>query len=164
MSEEEPLSATSSGSAVRDRAAMLRKRFRGFRKTRPFWGCVVLSLGAYFIISPVLTTFSATVSMGTAAVSGWVIGGIMLTAAVVSLVSPGQRHFAALMAMIVSIASLVLTNLGGYVIGMALGIVGSGMVFAWTPDTTPSRWLERRSRRRGRHAAVGPGAVAEDPA
>lgn len=164
MHEEQTLTETPTGSVARERACLLRKQFRGFRRTRPFWGCVVLALGAYFIISPVLTTFSATVSMGTAAVSGWVIGGIMLTAAGVSLVSPSQRHFAALMAMIVSVASLVLTNLGGYVIGMALGIVGSGMVFAWTPDTVPSWWLERRTRRRGRHAADAPETVVEDPA
>ncbi|WP_435201244.1 DUF6114 domain-containing protein [Janibacter sp. GS2] len=110
-----------------------RARLRAFRRTRPFWGCLILTLAAYFIISPVLTSVSATVSMGTAAVSGWVVGAIMLAAAGVSLVAPGQRHFAAIVAMIVSVASLVLTNLGGYIIGMALGIVGSGMIFAWTP-------------------------------
>lgn len=164
MHEDQSTSATFSEPDARGRAALLRRKFRTFRRTRPFWGCLVLSLGAYFIISPVLTTFSAAVSMGPAAVSGWVIGGIMLTAAVVSLVAPSQRHFAALTAMIVSVASLVLTNLGGYVIGMALGIVGSGMVFAWTPETVPYRWLVRRRRRSGRHAAGLPGGVAEGPA
>ncbi len=165
MHEDQSTPTAFSERSARERVAVLRNRFRMFRKTRPFWGCVVLSLGAYFIISPVLTTFSATVSMGPAAVSGWVIGGIMLTAAVISLVAPSQRHFAALTAMIVSVASLVLTNLGGYVIGMALGIVGSGMVFAWTPETVPYRWLAaRRRRRHGRHAAGVPGGVAEGPA
>lgn len=164
MSEDSPMPATSHERTTRERAAVLRRQFRTFRRTRPFWGCLIISMGAYFIISPVLTTFSATVSMGTAAVSGWVIGGIMLTAAAVSLVSPGQRHFAALTAMIVSVASLVLTNLGGYIIGMALGIVGSGMVFAWTPDTVRSLWAERRRRRSGRHGPGAPPQVVEDRA
>lgn len=121
-----------------------RQRLRTFRRTRPFWGCLVLSLGAYFIVSPVLTSVSATVSMGTAAVSSWIIATVMVAAAGVSLVMPGHRHFPAIVATIVSVASLVLANLGGYVIGMALGIIGSGMIFAWTPVTVPTR----RSRRR----------------
>lgn len=121
----------------------LRRRLRTFRRTRPFWGALVLAVGAYFIVSPVLTTFTATVSMGTVGVSSWVIGGIMLAAAGISLVMPAQRHFPAIVAMIVSVASLVLANLGGYIIGMALGIVGSGLIFAWTPVTVPTR----RSRR-----------------
>lgn len=121
-----------------------RARLRTFRRTRPFWGCVALAIGAYFIISPILTSVSATVSMGTAAVSGWVVGAIMLAAAGVSLVAPSQRHFAGIVAMIVSVASLVLTNLGGYILGMVFGIIGSGLIFAWAPDA---------ERRTGAHRA-----------
>ncbi|MBA4085961.1 MAG: hypothetical protein C0493_13730 [Kytococcus sp.] len=134
----------------------VRARLRTFRRTRPFWGCVVLTTAAYFIISPILTTVSATVRMGTAAVSGWVVGAIMLAAAGVSLVAPSQRHFAGIVAMIVSVASLVLTNLGGYVLGMVFGIVGSGMIFAWSPDLQV-----RRGARHRREPATAEPATAE---
>lgn len=138
----------------------LRRRFRTFRRTRPFWGCVILTLGAYFIISPVLTSVTAMVSLGPAAVNGWVIGGVMLGAAAISLVLPSQRFFAGIVAMIVSVASLVMTNLGGYVLGMVFGIIGSGLIFAWAPDPEDGQGRHRsRAEARERRRALRRGAA-----
>jgi hypothetical protein len=87
--------------------------------------------------------------LGVGGVSGYILGGGMIAAAGVALVRPQQRHFPAIMAMIFSVASLPLANLGGWVIGMLFGIVGSGLVFAWTPftDEQLARLAARAQRR-----------------
>lgn len=108
--------------------------FARFRRTRPFWGALILALGAYFIAKPVLGgTFQFYTTVGARGITPLLLGGGMLAAAGIAIVVPAQRHFPALIAMMLAVASLPLANLGGWLIGMVLGIVGAGLVFAWTP-------------------------------
>lgn len=108
--------------------------FARFRRTRPFWGCVILATGGYFVMQPLLgASMSLIMHMGMGGAAPYLLGGGMVAAATVSFVAPAQRHFPAIMAAAFSVASLPLANLGGWLIGMILGIVGSGLVFAWTP-------------------------------
>lgn len=124
--------------------------FARFRRTRPFWGSIVLALGGYFVMSPVMgSSMSLLLHLGAAGAAPWLLGGGMLAAAGVALVVPAQRHFPALMAAACAVASLPLANLGGWLIGMVLGIVGSGMVFAWAPYTEAQlAKFEARDQRR----------------
>ncbi|WP_211206441.1 DUF6114 domain-containing protein [Demetria terragena] len=112
-----------------------RLRFRQWRRCRPFWGPVLLALGGWFVVRPVLSSMSAVVQLGSGGVVAYVLGGGMVLAAGVAMFRPEQRHFPALMAVLLAVASLPLANLGGWVIGMVLGIVGGAMTFAWTPFT-----------------------------
>lgn len=45
--------------------------------------------------------------------------------------APHQRLFISIVLMICSVLSLVASNLGGFLIGMVLGMVGSSMAFGW---------------------------------
>ncbi|AKU18554.1 hypothetical protein VV02_01930 [Luteipulveratus mongoliensis] len=110
-----------------------RVRFHRWRRTRPFWGPILLALGGWFVIRPVISSMSAVVALGAGGVTAYVLGGGMILAAAVSMFRPEQRHFPALMGVLFAVASLPLANLGGWVIGMMLGIVGGAMTFAWTP-------------------------------
>lgn len=132
------------------------QRFTRWRRTRPFWGAIVLSLGAWFIMVPVVGgDLAILIEMGIGGIASWLIGLSMVAAAVTALVKPGQRHFPAIVASLMSVASLPLANLGGWLIGMILGIVGSGMVFAWEPysDRQLARFAAREERRAARRAA-----------
>ena len=123
---------------VPDREALLAgmDRFTRFRRTRPFWGVVALLAGAYFVGVPIVSGgFAFLADMGAPAIIGVMLALGMAAAALVSLVMPPQRHFPAILAAILSVASLPLSNLGGWIIGMVLGIAGSTMIFAWTPYT-----------------------------
>jgi len=132
---------TPSGPLGRARAG-----FRRYRRTRPFWGGLVLLVGAYFIAFPVFGGgFGFFIDMGVSAMTPVGIGGVMAAAAVVSVVRPEQRHFPALIAMLLAVASLPLANLGGWLVGMVAGIVGSGLVFAWTPYSDEQ--LEKKAAR-----------------
>lgn len=134
------------------------QRFHYFRRSRPFWGAIVLALGAWFIARPVMSgSMEFYTTVGVRGMTPMIIAGGMGIAAAVSLVVPAQRHFPALVAAMLSVASLPLANLGGWVIGMTLGIVGAGLIFAWTPYTPDqlARFAERdaaRAARRARHS------------
>lgn len=127
-----------------------RHGFARLRRTRPFWGSLVLALGGYFVMAPVLgSSMSLLLHLGASGAAPYLLGGGMLAAAGVAMVVPAQRHFPALMALACSVASLPLANLGGWLIGMVLGIVGSGLVFAWTPYTEAQLTkFEARDQRR----------------
>lgn len=150
-----PAVATAPPVVRQTRARRAHVSFRRFRRTRPFWGGLVLALGGYFVLAPVVSSTSMTMQLGVGGVSGYILGGGMIAAAAVAVVKPQQRHFPAIMAMIFSVASLPLANLGGWLIGMLFGIVGSGLVFAWTPFTDAqlariAARAERRAERRAR--------------
>lgn len=136
------------------------RAFTRLRRTRPFWGSLVLLAGAYFVARPVITTnFTMLNYLGVRGAQVYLLGGGMALAALVALITPRQRHFPALMAMGFSVASLPLANLGGWIVGMALGIVGSGLIFAWTPytDEQVRRLTERdlaRAQRRSERRAL----------
>jgi hypothetical protein len=120
-----------------------------WRHTRPVLGAVLLALGGYLIISPVVTTMTMIVALGVRGITVWMLGGGMIVVALVSLILPDQRHFPAIMGVFFSVASLPLANLGGWIIGMTLGIVGSGLIFAWTPYTADELLeIEYREKRR----------------
>ncbi len=132
------------------------QRFTRWRRTRPFWGAIVLSLDAWFIMVPVIGgDLAILIEMGIGGISSWLIGLSMIAAAVTALVKPAHRHFPAIVASLMSVASLPLANLGGWLIGVILGIVGSGMVFAWEPysDRQLARFAARDERRQARRAA-----------
>lgn len=132
------------------------QRFTRWRRTRPFWGAIVLSLGAWFIMVPVIGgDLAILIEMGIGGISSWLIGLSMIAAAVTALLKPAHRHFPAIVASLMSVASLPLANLGGWLIGMILGIIGSGMVFAWEPysDRQLARFAARDERRQARRAA-----------
>lgn len=130
--------------------------FTRFRRTRPFWGCIVLALGGWFVLKPAIGSFQVMTSLGMSnGAAVYLLGSAMMIAAGVSFVVPAQRHFPALMAAVCSVASLPLANLGGWLIGMVLGIVGSGLVFAWTPytDAQLGKLAERAEKKAEKRAA-----------
>lgn len=137
------------------RIAVVRHAAYRYLATRPTAGCLLLAAGGWFVLRPVVaSTFQFLAYLGVGGAQIYILGGGMVAAALVAFFSPSQRHFPALMAMAFSIASLPLANLGGWLIGMVLGIAGSGMIFAWTPysDTQLARLDEKRARRLERKA------------
>lgn len=130
----------------------LRQSFRHFRRSRPFWGCIVLLLGGYYVMRPAVGSFALMTELGGGGATVFLLGGGMVTAAFIAFLVPAQRYFPAIMAAMCSVASLPLANLGGWLVGMTLGIIGSGLIFAWTPYTEAeiAADAERQDRRAAR--------------
>lgn len=142
------------------------RAFRRCRRTRPFWGSLILALGGYAVARPLLTSdFAFYSAVGTRGLMPIILGGGMIAAAVIAVLVPTQRYFPAVMAAMMSVAALPMANLGGWIIGTVLGIVGSGMVFGWTPFTDKQiAKSEEKSRaradRKAARAALRSGAHA----
>ena len=122
------------------------RAFRRFRETRPFWGgLLVLAAGLEIGVLPLGPT-QELIHAGEGAFAGLACGALLLVTGAVVVLAPSQRLVASLLAAVVSLASFVLTNLGGFVIGMLLGVLGASMAFGWVPDRPRRRYLPRRLR------------------
>ena len=108
--------------------------FRRFRRTRPFWaGVLILAAGIELAILPLGPT-DALIRAGVSAAAGLACALLLLLMGIVIIALPSQRIVAGLIAVAAALASFVLSNLGGFVVGMMLGVLGGSMAVGWVPD------------------------------
>lgn len=117
------------------------QRFRAWRRSRPFWGGVLTILAGLEIIGSMnLELHGGSISIGERGFSAYLIAFVLIITGPLAWFMPAQRHFYGLVATFVAIYSLIGVNLGGFFVGMLLGVVGGGLIFAWTPakpETVP---------------------------
>ncbi|MEV3987761.1 DUF6114 domain-containing protein [Streptomyces sp. NPDC049837] len=114
-----------------------RHRFRDWRRARPFGGGLLLVLaGAELLLVP-LSPIPVLVSLGLGGIAAIAIGLALIAAGVFLWVLPHTRHYVSVNALILSVVAFAATNLGGFLVGTALGILGSALGFGWTPADEP---------------------------
>ncbi|GAB3452005.1 hypothetical protein GCM10027570_29680 [Streptomonospora sediminis] len=141
-----------------------RPAFREWRKSRPFWGGVLILLaGIVIVAAPALNPLDLIVQQGIAGVSGYFAGVLLMAVGVLVWLQPPQRFFYGIAAILLSLVSFVTSNFGGFGFGMLFGMIGGALAVAWVPDRgRPSR-APRRNRGRRRGAAGGSGAGGAAP-
>ncbi|MFJ9349329.1 DUF6114 domain-containing protein [Streptomyces sp. NPDC101237] len=138
-----------------------RPAFRGWRSRRPFWGGLLLTLGGVWILLTEKASLKVVVHVGMQGLAGYLLPVVMVICGLLALFNPSQRLFYSIIGILCSLGSWVTSNLGGFFIGLALGAVGSCMIFGWLPDQEPR--VGRRKRRKAARAAAqgfGEGAKA----
>ncbi|RBQ20708.1 hypothetical protein DP939_06390 [Spongiactinospora rosea] len=107
---------------------------RAWRRTRPFWGGLfIVAAGLELISIPLaLDTLRAAIVFGTVG-AGHLIAIALVIAGVLVWLQPGQRVFLGLIAVLLSLASFVYSNLGGFLLGMTFGLLGGMLTLAWSP-------------------------------
>ncbi|WP_327357555.1 DUF6114 domain-containing protein [Streptomyces sp. NBC_01304] len=110
-----------------------RRVLRRWRRTRPFWGGLLLILGGAELLLIPLSPLTVLVSLGLGGIAAIGIGLALIVAGVFLWLMPQARHYVSINALILSVLSFAATNLGGFLVGMLLGIAGSAMGFGWTP-------------------------------
>jgi hypothetical protein len=116
-----------------------REAWRRWRRTRPFWGGLMLVLAGVELIAIPLTgvlghgAIKLVIYIGIGGVFGVLIGALMIACGVFICVNPQHRTFYGIAGILLGILSFPASNLGGFFIGMLLAIVGGGIAFAWTP-------------------------------
>ncbi|WP_235489921.1 DUF6114 domain-containing protein [Streptomyces roseoverticillatus] len=108
-------------------------RFPAWRRTRPFWAGALLVLAGAEIAAVPLTPLSVLVGLGLGGIAALGIGAALVAAGLFLWFLPHTRHYVGMHAVILSVLSFAVTNLGGFLAGMLLGIAGGAMGFAWTP-------------------------------
>ncbi|WP_206072124.1 DUF6114 domain-containing protein [Antrihabitans stalactiti] len=125
---------------ARERLRLALHWFRGFRRSRPFWGGLWMIVGGWAILKLSLVGLQLMFSAGLTGFGGWLSGGGLILCGIAAWLAPSQRFFAGLIGLLLAVVSFVISNLGGLFVGMFFGIVGSAMVLCWGPT-------KRRKRR-----------------
>jgi Family of unknown function (DUF6114) len=112
-------------------AGAARRAGRGWRRSRPFWGAVIILVAggetaAVRLTLPLRTTW-------TIVPAGLLIAGGMIACGLLLLFDPAHRSLYAVAAILLSITALETSHLGGYLIGTLLGLGGGATAFAWVP-------------------------------
>lgn len=128
------MSAESSGS--RD-FTYWRLRFRAWRGNRPFWAGLFTMVGglpiAYFPYAN-MHLGNMTLAMSTTAGAGSLIIGVLLVTLGLTMWFHGiVRVFAGIAAILLALISLPVANIGGFVIGFLLSMIGGALSLSWAP-------------------------------
>jgi len=117
-----------------------RLTFRAWRRTRPFWGGLLLILGGLELLGIPLSGILSrgavrlVVYIGIGGVFGVLIGILLIVAGIAVWVSPVHRVFYGIAGVIMGLASFPTSNLGGFFLCMLLAIIGGSIAVAWSPD------------------------------
>ncbi|WSP43452.1 DUF6114 domain-containing protein [Streptomyces sp. NBC_01244] len=114
-----------------------RRRLRAWRRTRPFWGGLLVIAGGTELLLVPLSPLTVLVSLGLGGIAAIGIGLALIAAGLFLWLLPQARAYVSVHALLLSVLSFVATNLGGFLLGMLLGIAGSALAFGWTPLPDP---------------------------
>jgi hypothetical protein len=139
-----------------------RQQFRAWRGMRPFWAGLFVMLGglpiAYFPYAN-LQIGHLTLAMATTAGAGSLIIGVLLVVLGISLWF--QKHirvFAGVAAILLALVSIPVSNLGGFLIGFLLALIGGAMAVSWAEGAPPERETRYGPRKGDAPQGVVPGA------
>ncbi|UQA97203.1 DUF6114 domain-containing protein [Streptomyces halobius] len=139
-----------------------RAALRRWRRTRPFWAGLLLLLGGAELLLVPLSPLTVLVSLGIGGLAALGIGLALMVAGLFLWYAPAAHHYVSVNALILSVLSFAATNLGGFLVGMGLGIAGSAMGFGWTAPERDSGGAPpsagaapARTATRGKALAVG---------
>lgn len=106
-----------------------------WRRGRPFWAGLFSLAGGLTILLLPANQFTVLTLPGTAGLAGFLLGGMIAAMGVLLWFLPEQRAVLGIAVVLLSLASFVYTNLGGFLLGMVLGLVGGNLGFAWMPTS-----------------------------
>lgn len=113
------------------------RRFGNWRGSRPFSGGLLTMLsGVPILYVPYahLEFSQLTVRMSTTAGAGSLaIGALLVTLGLTMWFQSGVRVFAGVAAIVLALLSIPLSNLGGFLIGHLLALLGAALSIAWAP-------------------------------
>ena len=128
-------------------AVLAWRLFTAFRHTRPFWGGLWLVLGGVVVIRLNSYPLGVVLGGGFSTSAGYILGGAMVLFGAVAWFSPLYARLMGLMGVLAALAAFVGSNLGGFLLGTVLGIVGGAMVWGWGEKAPRRRRGDARARR-----------------
>ncbi|MEV7965734.1 DUF6114 domain-containing protein [Sphaerisporangium sp. NPDC088356] len=109
---------------------------KSWRRSRPFWGGLLTLLAGLELLSiPLAVNALPLVIHSAQAGLIYLISIAMIILGVLIWSQPAQRIFLGVMASLLSIMSILYANIGGFLLGMILGLFGGALSAAWTPIT-----------------------------
>lgn len=122
-----------SGAHTRVHAPHVRSH-RPWRRHRPFLGGLLTIAGGVSLLTLPRASMSVILHPGVAGTSGFLFGAGQCVLGLFLVFQPRSHAFAGVAAVVVAVASVVTTNLGGFGVGLVLGVLGGALGFAWVSD------------------------------
>jgi hypothetical protein len=134
----------SNSNSERGFVADRRKRFGDWRAGRPFLGGVLILFGNVFMWLVTLGYAPSLLLIGNqTALIGLVVSSLVFLTGIFALTQPEYSTVIGYVGIPLSVISLM-GALGGLLIGMILGLIGSSLCIAWESDdvdgTSPFEW------------------------
>ncbi|WP_051716721.1 DUF6114 domain-containing protein [Streptomyces megasporus] len=122
---------------ARERISHWRQSFRLWRWQRPFWAGLLTLLGGVPIIyiphaDPSLEQLSFRLATTTGSGS-LIIGVLLFVLGLTMWFQPHSRVFSGVAAILLALVSLVVSNLGGFLLGFLPALIGGAMGISWVP-------------------------------
>jgi hypothetical protein len=109
-------------------------KFRHWRRRRPFWGSLLLLLaGLEMFYTANQDIGNLQIHMGQQGFLSYVLPTMLILCGLLCAFTPAQRLFYGIVGVLTALYSFIGLNLGGFIIGMLLGIIGGALVIAWGP-------------------------------
>jgi hypothetical protein len=123
---------------LRTKLADWRRDFRPWRKQRPFVGGVLVALaGLEMLLSGPIKLdqlgMNVVLQFGVEGSQATILPIALILLGILSIAQPVHRIFYGVIALAISVYSIAGVNLGGWVVGFLLGVVGGIVVVSWAP-------------------------------
>ena len=105
-------------------------RFRRWRRSRPFWGGLLSLLGGLEIALIPLSAYRIILVSHSVALAA-IVGAVIAILGALMWVTPSQNKLYGLLVLLLGVVSFVTSNLGGFLLGGLLAIIGGSLGFAW---------------------------------
>ncbi|MDS1269705.1 DUF6114 domain-containing protein [Lipingzhangella sp. LS1_29] len=137
-------------------------RWRAWRRSRPFWGGLLMIIGGVELaLLPLGPLEIGVAGVALAGMPTYMLALFIIALGLIAWFTPNQKNITGLLGGICALGSLVLSNLGGLFIGALLVMLGAGAVFAWNPGQRAPR-RRRRGRRRADPSST-PAPITPEP-
>ncbi|MGV9265653.1 DUF6114 domain-containing protein [Kitasatospora sp. NPDC003701] len=119
-------------------AQWVRRVFRNFRRSRPFYGGLLAMIAGvpimYFPYAK-LSLSGMTVQMATTGGAGsLIIGVLLIVLGLTAWFQPAVRFFAGVATTLLTLVSVPVSNLSGFGLALLPGLIGGGLMLAWAPN------------------------------
>ena len=108
---------------------MSRSGFWHWRHARPFWGGLFVTLGGVEMWLTVMAPLPVVLHVGMTGLASYGVPILIVVVGLLLLFNPQQRLFYSVVAAILALASWLTSNLGGFIVGLLLTLVGSALAF-----------------------------------
>ncbi|MGK5518614.1 DUF6114 domain-containing protein [Micromonospora sp. URMC 107] len=109
-------------------------RWRRWRRGRPFTAGVLIALGGLEMLVTLRAPLGVLLHVGPQGLAAYLVPAVLVLCGVLLVATPQQRVFYAVLSLLLGLVSWLTSNLGGFLVGMLLALVGGALAFAWTPD------------------------------
>jgi hypothetical protein len=108
-----------------------RQAFRHWRRTRPFWGAILVLAGGGEMLSLFYVPWKVVLHLGLYGISGYLVPILLCILGLSLLFDPQHRTFYSILSLLFSVASWMTSNLGGFMIGMIMAMTGASLAYGW---------------------------------